>query len=175
MGKRHRRIRAQSATGQVAGAATEQSPGSKPIVQTGLPTLRSPESPRPGQPTVRSQPDVSSREDFHAPSSSGLAGAVLTIALRALRKPRRLTRDASSSSKPAAWEGSSDAPNAAAGSPERSPGFRVRPPRRARRRWVPWTCVGAQRYGWHVGAMWPVDVREWRPGVTYGPRRANAS
>ena len=44
VGKRHRRIRARSATGQVAGAATEK-PGLKPIVQTGLPSLRSPRRP----------------------------------------------------------------------------------------------------------------------------------
>jgi hypothetical protein len=54
VGKRHRRIRARSATGQVAGAATEHSPGSKPIVQTGLPTLRSPRKPpsRSPDPTI---------------------------------------------------------------------------------------------------------------------------
>lgn len=72
MGKRHRRIRAQSATGQVAGAATEQSPGSEPIVQTGPPTIRSPRSPRPGQPTIGSEPDASFRKDFHAPSSESV-------------------------------------------------------------------------------------------------------
>jgi len=54
-------------TGRRGGHRTK--PGSKPIVQTGLPTLRSPESPRSGQPTVRSPPDVSSRGGFHVPSS----------------------------------------------------------------------------------------------------------
>ena len=72
VGKRHRRIRAQSATGQVAGAATEQSPGSEPIVQTGLPTMRSPESPRPGRQTIRSRPDASFRDDFHVPRRARL-------------------------------------------------------------------------------------------------------
>lgn len=43
-GKRHGRIRARSATGQVAGAATE-STGSKPTAQNGLPKLRSPTRP----------------------------------------------------------------------------------------------------------------------------------
>jgi hypothetical protein len=76
VGKRHRRIRALSATGQVAGAATEQSPGSEPIVQIGLPTMRSPESPRPGRPTIGSRPADSSRNDFHVPkrTSAGAAG-----------------------------------------------------------------------------------------------------
>jgi hypothetical protein len=41
-------------------------------VQTGLPTLRSPRSPRPGQPTLRSPPDISSREDFHVPINDRL-------------------------------------------------------------------------------------------------------
>jgi hypothetical protein len=43
--KRHRRIRARSATGQVAGAATEKPGLNSPIVQIGLPSLRSPEGP----------------------------------------------------------------------------------------------------------------------------------
>ena len=45
MGKRHRRIRARSATGQVAGAATEKPGLNSPIVQIGLPSLRSPKGP----------------------------------------------------------------------------------------------------------------------------------
>jgi hypothetical protein len=46
MGKRHRRIRAPSATGQVAGAATEK-PGLQRAhrPRTGLPSLRSPRKP----------------------------------------------------------------------------------------------------------------------------------
>ena len=44
VGKRHRRIRARSATRQVAGRP-QKSPGSKPIAQNGLPNLRSPRSP----------------------------------------------------------------------------------------------------------------------------------
>jgi hypothetical protein len=43
-GKRHGRIRARSATGQVAGAAIE-STGSQPTAQNGLPKLRSPTRP----------------------------------------------------------------------------------------------------------------------------------
>jgi hypothetical protein len=57
VGKRHRRIRARSATGQVAGAATEK-PGSKPIAQeTACPTCVLPESPRPGRPKLGRPPD----------------------------------------------------------------------------------------------------------------------
>src|SRR5205823_1263508 len=47
VGKRHRRIRARSATGQVAGAAIEESPGSKPIAQNGLPSRVLPKAPVP--------------------------------------------------------------------------------------------------------------------------------
>lgn len=46
-----------------------KSPGSKPIVPIiGLPILRSPGSPCPGRPTVRSEPDVSFRGHFHLTS-----------------------------------------------------------------------------------------------------------
>jgi hypothetical protein len=71
VGKRHRRIRARSATGQVAGAATE-SPGSEPIVQNGLPNLRSPERPDPSRPNLSPTPDISKtlEQQFHAPGSS---------------------------------------------------------------------------------------------------------
>jgi hypothetical protein len=87
VGKRHRRIRAQSATGQVAGAATEQSPGSKPIVQTGLPIMRSPGSPCSGWPTVWSGPDVSFRGDFHVPNleRASVDGALLVIEVKSER------------------------------------------------------------------------------------------
>ena len=44
VGKQHRRIRARSATGQVAGAATEK-PGLKPTVQNRLPNPRPPKRP----------------------------------------------------------------------------------------------------------------------------------
>lgn len=58
--KRHRRIRARSTTGRVAGAAIEK-PGSKPIAQNGLSDCVSPESPCPSQPTVGRDSDVSFR------------------------------------------------------------------------------------------------------------------
>ena len=44
VGKRHRRIRARGATGQVAGAATEK-PGLEAHRPNGLPNLRSPRKP----------------------------------------------------------------------------------------------------------------------------------
>ena len=52
VGKRHRRIRARSATGHVAGAATKKARAQAPIVQEpARPTSVLPESPRPGHPT----------------------------------------------------------------------------------------------------------------------------
>ena len=61
-------LRALSATGQVAGAATETSTGSKPIVQNGLPNYVLPEGPNPGRATVRPAPDRPSKMQFHATS-----------------------------------------------------------------------------------------------------------
>jgi hypothetical protein len=55
-------------TGQVAGAATETSPGSKPIVQNGLPNHVLPEGPYPGRATVRPAPDRPPKSEFHAPN-----------------------------------------------------------------------------------------------------------
>ena len=60
-------VRALSATGQVAGAATETSAGSKPIVQNGLPNCVLPEGPYPGRTTVWPAPDRPSKKQFHAP------------------------------------------------------------------------------------------------------------
>src|SRR3954453_4280736 len=47
-------------------------PGSKPIVQNGLPNLRSPEGPCPSRPTLGRQPDDTGafKEQFHAPRRS---------------------------------------------------------------------------------------------------------
>jgi hypothetical protein len=76
VGKRHRRIRARSATGQVAGAANEKPGLNSPIVQNGLPNLRSPKkAPRPSQPNLSPPPDTTRAltEQFHAPTS-GSAG-----------------------------------------------------------------------------------------------------
>ena len=72
VGKRHRRIRARSATGQVAGAATEK-PGSQPIVQEpACPTCVLPEGPCPSRATVTTDPDAASEKQFHAPNRSSL-------------------------------------------------------------------------------------------------------
>ena len=73
MGKRHRRIRARSATGQVAGAATEKPGLNSPIVQNGLPNLRSPtKAPRPSRSNLSPPPDTTGalKEQFHAPKLS---------------------------------------------------------------------------------------------------------
>jgi hypothetical protein len=58
VGKRHRRIRARSATGQVAGAATEQ-PGLKAHRRkTACPACVPPKAPSPRQPNLSQPPDV---------------------------------------------------------------------------------------------------------------------
>ena len=57
VGKRHRRIRALSTTGSVAGAAKENSGLSAHQPMHGLPNLRSPKGPYPGDRTVRPPPD----------------------------------------------------------------------------------------------------------------------
>jgi hypothetical protein len=46
-----------------------KSPGSKPIVQNGLPNLRSPERPCPSRPNLSPTPDVTQalEHQFHAP------------------------------------------------------------------------------------------------------------
>ena len=71
VGKRHRRIRAHSTPGPVAGAATEKS-GSKPIAQeTACPTCVPQRSPCPGQPNLRPSPDSNPHErQFHAPKGA---------------------------------------------------------------------------------------------------------
>ena len=72
MGKRHRRIRARSATGQVAGAATEKPGLNTPIVQTGLPNLRSPKGPssQSAEPTSTAGQHSAFTAQLHAPSRS---------------------------------------------------------------------------------------------------------
>src|SRR5919108_566368 len=54
-----------------------KSPGSKPIAQIGLPSLRSPEGPCPSRPNIRPAPDDTSafKEQFHAASSGPEASA----------------------------------------------------------------------------------------------------
>jgi hypothetical protein len=78
MGKRHRRIRARSATGQVAGAATEKPGLNTPIAQTGLPTMRSPTEPlsRSTEPTP-DQPDQQPHTPFSCPEQQKRAVAEL--------------------------------------------------------------------------------------------------
>ena len=52
------------------------SPGSKPIVQNGLPNLRSPKkAPRPSRPNLSRRPDetLAFTEQFHAPRSGMIA------------------------------------------------------------------------------------------------------
>ena len=70
MGKRHRRIRAHSATGQVAGAATEFLGLLSPSSTNGLPSLRSPEGPssQSPEPNPATGHDRPSRNQFHAPN-----------------------------------------------------------------------------------------------------------
>jgi hypothetical protein len=74
MGKRHRRIRARSATGQVAGAATE-----KPGLEAHRPKRPaqpafSQKAPRPSRPNPSPPPDTTKafKEQFHAPTSGSL-------------------------------------------------------------------------------------------------------
>src|SRR3954453_18456792 len=62
-------------------------PGSKPIVQNGLPNLRSPDGPCPSRPPLGRRPDGSGpfKEHFHAPnceSKAGGTGAVLAVLAR---------------------------------------------------------------------------------------------
>ena len=79
MGKRHRRIRAHSTTGQVAGAATEKS-GSKPIAQeTACPACVPQTSPCPGQPNLRRPTDSSPQTDIFMPQK----GAVSRVRIEA--------------------------------------------------------------------------------------------
>ena len=56
VGKRHRRIRARSATGQVAGAANEKPGLERPSRKTACPTCVLPKSPCPSDPTLRPEP-----------------------------------------------------------------------------------------------------------------------
>jgi hypothetical protein len=89
-GERQRPIRARSTTGQAAGAAKKTSPRSKRIVQTGLPDCVLPQSPCPGHPTVRSQPDSKPRSMIFMPRRvSGLAALRRSAARRSLRERAR--------------------------------------------------------------------------------------
>jgi hypothetical protein len=75
VGKRHRRIRARSATGQVAGAATEKPGLNTPIAQTGLPNMRSPKEPlsRSADHNPARTRTTTLERHFHAPNSSSAA------------------------------------------------------------------------------------------------------
>jgi hypothetical protein len=103
VGKRHRRIRARSTTGSVAGAASEYSGLSAHQPWHGLPSLRSPRSPCPDRPTLSSRPDSRPPRAFHAlktdppppienrpPSGvAGASGGVLSLARSAVVEVRR--------------------------------------------------------------------------------------
>src|SRR3954453_12431259 len=54
-----------------------KSPGSKPIAQNGLPSLRSPEGPCPSRPTLGRPPDDTGafKEQFHAANQSSADSA----------------------------------------------------------------------------------------------------
>jgi hypothetical protein len=73
VGKRHRRIRARSATGQVAEAATEK-PGLQLAHRPKRPAQPafSQKAPRPSRPTLSPPPDTTGafKEQFHAPNGS---------------------------------------------------------------------------------------------------------
>ena len=73
VGQRHRRIRARSAIGSVAGAATEKLGLNGPSNENGLPTLRSPDGPKSSHRTVGPDPDGAVDVQFHPPKSSPLA------------------------------------------------------------------------------------------------------
>ena len=79
VGERHRPIRARSAPGQVAGAATEKH-GLEAHRPKRRARLRSPqqESPVPGDPLVRGRAGDSCRTDFHAPTNDNLASPPLS-------------------------------------------------------------------------------------------------
>jgi len=76
VGKRHRRIRARSATGQVAGAATEK-PGLQLAHRPKRPAQPafSQKAPRPSRPNLSPPPDTTGafKEQFHAPTSRSRA------------------------------------------------------------------------------------------------------
>jgi hypothetical protein len=76
VGKRHRRIRARSATGQVAGAATEKR-GLQLAHRPKRPAQPafSQKAPRPSQPNLSPPPDITGafKEQFHAPRTSSVA------------------------------------------------------------------------------------------------------
>jgi hypothetical protein len=77
--KRHQRIRARSATGQVAGAATEKAGLNTPIVQrSAYPSCVLPESPCPGRRTLPAGIRTTALEShFHAPTRGcGVAPSV---------------------------------------------------------------------------------------------------
>jgi hypothetical protein len=72
VGKRHRRIRARSATGQVAGAATETAGLKAHRPKRPAQPAFSQKAPRPSRPNLDRRPDTTgpSREQFHAPRCS---------------------------------------------------------------------------------------------------------
>ena len=79
MGKRHRRIRARSATGQVAGAATEK-PGLQRAHRPKRPAQPafSQKAPRPSRPNLSPPPDTTRalKQQFHAPRRGSDPGTV---------------------------------------------------------------------------------------------------
>ena len=79
VGKRHRRIRARSATGQVAGAATEKPGLKRPSSKTACPACVLPKAPRPGR------PKLAGRRTSPTPSTSSFMPrkAVAALALLA--------------------------------------------------------------------------------------------
>jgi hypothetical protein len=111
VGTRHRRIRARSATGHVAAAATE-----KPALQLAHRPKRpaqpafSQKAPRPSQPNLSPPPDAPepSGEQFHAPTSdhdlvlatSGAGGMVsFTVLLEASRRAATTASTSTSSAE----------------------------------------------------------------------------
>jgi hypothetical protein len=73
-----------------------KSPGSKPIVQNGLPSLRSPERPCPSRPNLSPAPDLTEapEQQFHAPTSGSAASlALLAQSRSAARLPLGLADD----------------------------------------------------------------------------------
>ena len=75
MGKRHRRIRARSATGQVAGAATEKPGLNSPSSKTACPTCVLPEGPssQSAEPKPAAGHHQALKEQFHAPRSGSVS------------------------------------------------------------------------------------------------------
>jgi hypothetical protein len=95
VGKRHRRIRARSATGQVAGRPTRSS-GSRPIVQrTGLPNLRSPKRPLSQSGDRSHRPGRSLRGAVSCPEGEARTAGTHPLSLRQMTPGLRAWRAAS--------------------------------------------------------------------------------